>query len=151
MVRARAKGLSVLEVVVSVGILAVAGLGLIAALTRVMVAQSSTSHQTVARVLAESQAQDALLAGPPNWSRRAASKQVFHKRVGQTGQPSEFFYDIIPKKVAKPATVAPGPDMGDLWEVQVKIWWNADENGSQGAVERGTQTLTVTRMAYVQK
>lgn len=147
----RVRGLSVLEVVVSVGIVAIAGLGLIAALTRAMIAQSSTSHQTVARVLAESQAQDALLAGPPNWSRRDVSEQVFHKRVGQNNEPADFFYDIIPKKVVKPDSLSPGPDMGDLWEVQVKIWWNADEGGPQGAIERGTQTLTVTRVAYVQK
>lgn len=45
--------MSVLEVLVAMALLAMAGLGIIAALTRVMLAQDTSSTQTVARLLAE--------------------------------------------------------------------------------------------------
>jgi len=40
-------------------------------------------------------------------------------------------------------------DMGTVWQVKVRIWWNQGDAPS-GAVEKGTQTLEVTRLTYVE-
>lgn len=169
--RFRARGLSVLEVIVAIAVLAIAGLGIIATLTRVMVAQSSSSHETVGRILAESKLQDAILAGPANWgipspvdwgetSGSISEVQSQSAVVGQNPLPTEYFYQIEVVEVSgqnEAGTPMFGIDvdpslkkMGKLWEVNVKVWWNSDSGAPQGAIERGTQTLTVSKVIYIE-
>ncbi len=150
--------MSVLEVTIAMAILAVTTLGVIAVLTRIMVAQSVSSHQTVGRLIGESVLQEALLAGPPTWG--VGDLTVVRTRVAQVGQrseSSEFSYQVIVRQV--PDRNRSGAvmfdhgsgsiNMGDLWEVRVQVWWNS-EDGPKGAIERGTQSLFVSKLVYIE-
>ena len=143
-------------------ILAIAGLGIIATLTRVMIAQSSSSHHTVAKLIAESELENAILAGPPNWGATPGNVTEIRQReamVGQSDHPTIFYFQIEEDPIPLSNQNESGdimfgnspnfPDMGDLYEVKVKIWWNSDAAPS-GAVERGTQELRVSKVVYIE-
>ena len=164
MSRRLGRGISVLEVLIAMLVLTIAGLGVIATLTRVMVAQSSSTHQTVARLIAESKLQEAILAGPSgDWGVPEGSDITVIREqealVGQNEAPTVFHYQIpddpLPLSEQNESgtqmfgTTPDLHDMGNLYEVQVRIWWNS-ENGPSGAVERGTQSLTVSKVVYIE-
>lgn len=158
------RGLSVLEVLIALSVLTVAGLAIIATLTRAMVAQSSSSHQTVGRLIAESELQRAVLFGPPNWGPPGVSLTDVREHDARVGQNARlvkyrFQVDVTPfSRENESGTVMfsthpePGPfkDMGRLWEVSVRIWWNADQS-AQSAVEKGRQELTVSKVTYIEE
>lgn len=150
----RSAGLSVLEVLVSISVLAVAALGLIAALTRVMFAQNASSHQTVARILAEGRLQNAVLAGPPDWGGASISEPE-QLLVGQGEAPTEFQCQLVPATptpVPKEPTLRPADSMGELYKVTIQVSWNAPSDGAaSSAVERGTQSVTLSRFTYVEQ
>ncbi|MGE0490330.1 MAG: hypothetical protein AB7S38_14070 [Vulcanimicrobiota bacterium] len=136
--------MSLIEVFLALTILAIAGLGLIAALTRALSVQSYSSSQTVARMLAEGVIQEAVLAGPPNWG--GTGVMVRQSRVGQQGQPVDFHYEVTAELVRE---ATPDLEMGKVWQVHVRMWWS-EAAGQGGGAERGTKTLNMTRMVYVQ-
>lgn len=150
------RGMSVIEIIVSLSILAVAALGLIAVMTRLMMAQSTSSHQTVGKLVAESRLQKATLASPPDFGVPAGTVGRARVRVGQNSELVDFFYTVEPQAMLDPPGDPLGknpplslPDMGTVWEIRVKVWWNEEEKAA-GAVERGTQTLEVSRLTYVE-
>lgn len=117
-------------------------------MTRIMLAQSSTAHQTVAQLIAESKVQEAIITtdGDANKEEKGTVKMA----IGQTNEPTEFFYEL--KAIPVIMAVTPGRDMGRLIEYKCKVFWNADnEDGPRSAVERGTSTVEVARIAFFQK
>lgn len=144
------------EVILSFGILAVAALGIIAAFTRLMMAQSASSHQTVARIVAESVLEEMALRSPPDFGPAGflGSEQSVTARVGQKAELVTFHYEASAEEmlpVAGMSSVGGLPDMGDVWEIRVKIWWQTDAGkGPQGAVEKGKRSLEVKRLTYVE-
>ena len=144
-------GLSLIEVIMAIAILAIATLGVLAALTRVMIAQSSSSHQTLARVIGDSALREAILAGPPNWGNDPTETvQSRFARVGQESNEVKFFFETTPKLVSGDEIFEAGPDMGQLWQVSVRVWWDS-EDGETAAVERGSRTLTLHRMVFLER
>lgn len=144
-------GLSLLEVVVAVGVLAVAALGIIAALTRIVVAQGTSSHQTVAHIIGDSALRDAAIAGPPEDSDYIAGVvQSKYVRVGQTDALAEFQYQVVYRRLPPYVGEESGPDMGRMWQFRVLVWWNS-QDGPESAVERGQQRLSVGRMVYIEE
>lgn len=165
------RGLSVLEVIIAIAVIAIAGLGIIATLTRIMVSQSTSSHETVGRLVAESVLQRAVLAGPDEWgipdppdwgssvTKRSATQTV-EAMVGQNDGPTEYLYYVEVIEVSNQNESGDGmfgvdadptlTTMGVLWEVKVTLWWNADASGPQAAVERGTQRLSVSKVVYIE-
>ena len=146
--------MSLLEVIISISILSIAALAIVLTLTRIMVAQSSSSHHTVARLIAESQLEKAVLAGDGAWTFPPAEPPILtaRARVGQNDAPVEFRYQIFANWVSDQREgggdlFVVGPNMGRLAEVEVRIWWNAD-TPKGGAVERGIETLSVSTMVY---
>ena len=144
----RTAGLSVLEVLVAMAILAIAALGLIAALTRVMFAQDASSNQTVARLLAEGELQKAVLAG--NVTREQVTQSLL---VGQGTTPTVF-------RIAEPKFLALSPEpvvssgrseMGVLYKVSVKVTWDDSSEGVARSVERGRQSVEVAKTVYLEQ
>lgn len=139
--------------IVAVSILAIAALAVISILTRILVAQSSSSHQTVARMLAESVLDEAALAGEPSWDLSDSPPFPIKARVGQNQEEVLFWcYRAKPTVVSSnnedgAPLFAAGPTMGRLVELRVTIYWNSDQPNT-GGPERGTQTLTVSRFVY---
>jgi hypothetical protein len=165
--RRRRHGVTIIETILCLGLITVAALGLIAALTRLMVAQSSSSHQTVARIIADTRLQKALISGPEtNWDPVPPPEDgdaylvgdilTESVRVGQEDGEVEFFYQIVApvEAIAPPLSFQSGesgiPDMGRMYKVTIRVWWNADDTGPQSAVERGTQTIEVTALTYIE-
>jgi len=154
MVRFVRRGMSLLEVIISISILSIAALAIVMTLTRVMMAQSSSSHQTVARLIAESELEKATLAGDGAWvfPPNDPPIQIARAMVGQNEEPTEFRYQIFANWVSDKNEgggdlFVAGPNMGRLAELEVRIWWNA-ETPKGGAVERGLESLSVTQMVY---
>lgn len=147
-VRARVLGMTLVEVVLAIAILAVAGLGLIAALTRAMSAQSYSAHQTMGRLIAESVLQEEALKEPTEWGTPATPVTGTNQaRVGQRGELVDYNWESWAVQIRRPPS--PGPAMGEVWEVHIKLWWS-ETPGDGGGPERGTQTLEMSRMVYVQ-
>jgi prepilin-type N-terminal cleavage/methylation domain-containing protein len=148
------RGMSLLEVVISISILAIVALSVVLAVTRIMVAQSSSSHHTVARLIAESELEKAVLLGQDGWdfSGNPPVDQAF-AQVGQTTGDTEFRFQVFARWTSAQNEgggdlFIAGPNMGGLAEIEVLIWWAADDTGPQAAVERGIQSLSVSRMVY---
>jgi len=156
-VRKHKEGLTILELVFCFGILGIAALGLIAAMTRLMMAQSTSSHQTVARLIGETALQEAVLAGPgDDWGTTSGldTIETERARIGRTGEEVVFRYTVSAQEMppAPALNKIPGnglDDMGTVWEVRVRVWWSGrDEEG--GAVEKGTRSLELTKLTYVE-
>ena len=155
--RKSVSALSIIEVIVAIGVFSVATLGVLLALTRVMVAQSSSSEQTLGRLVAGSVLSEASLAGPPNWGNPnpLVPVQTRQVRVGQSEKLKDFSFQVTGSPVPNstdsgtPIFVA-GPNMGGLYQVEVRVWWNSDAAGPTGAVERGQQELTVRKLVYIE-
>lgn len=149
------RGLTLLEVMVSISILAIAAIAIIAALTRVMLAQSSSSHHTVARLIAESELQKSLLAGPPANPSVPSLPIRNLAMVGQSTSPTMFStvvrWQVLPtvNEDNNPMFLSSGQQMGLLWEAKAEIWWNSEDE-AKSAIERGTQSLTVSKMVYIE-
>ena len=151
------RGVTVIEIVVSLSILAIAALGLIAVMTRLMMAQSTSSHQTVAKLFAESRLQEAVLASPPDFGAGpSGTVGEVNVRVGQNREEVQFFYRVEPFPVVEPGDpfgkLHPSnfSNMGDIYLIRVNVWWNEEDDPS-GAIEQGTRTLEVSRLTYVEE
>ncbi|MCA9779532.1 MAG: prepilin-type N-terminal cleavage/methylation domain-containing protein [Candidatus Eremiobacteraeota bacterium] len=148
----RRRGITLIETILALSLITIAALGLIAALTRLMVAQSSSSHQTVARIIADSVLQRATLAGPPDFAQVSlGTVETQEVRVGQNSELVEFSYLVSAEEVTPPLSFSTpaGPPMGTMWEVTVTVWWN-NTTAYEGAIERGTETIEVTTLTYIE-
>lgn len=151
----RRRGITLIETILALSLITIAALGLIAALTRLMVAQSSSSHQTVARMIADSVLQEARIVGPPNFQKDSSYVlgDIDTKRVvvGQNADEVDFSYQLSAEEVLPPASfdIPANPAMGQMWEVTVRVWWNSSA-AYEGAVERGTETIEVTTLTYIE-
>lgn len=157
----RRQGITLIETILALSLITIAALGLIAALTRLMIAQSSSSHQTVARMIADSKLQGARVAGPPNFHLDEPSDppytlgdiSVQRVVVGQNAEEVDFSFQLNAVEVPPPGSFYPSgevlPDMGRMWEITVLVWWNSDD-AYEGGVERGTQTVEVKTLVYIE-
>jgi Prokaryotic N-terminal methylation motif len=142
-------GLSLIEVIIAFTVLTIAGLGVIAAMTRLMMAQSSSSHQTVARIMGDSVMQEEVLAGPPDGIPLGTAGSVVKTRVrvGQNSEPVEYSHTVTWE------LMDPVPGMGEMglvYQVKIKVWWNLGDE-AEGAIEKGTRTLEISRLTYVEE
>lgn len=140
-------GLTVLEVLVAISIIAMAGLGLIAAFTKLLLTQDTSSNQTVARLLAEGEVQNAVLAG-------AATKKPdpVSMLVGQGKTPTTFQIDKPEfTNLSKGAMTEPSKAMGHLYRVSVRVSWDGADEGVATGPERGRQSVEVSRYTYVEQ
>ncbi len=141
------KGLSLLEVLVSISIVAIASLGLIAAFTKLLLTQDTSSTQTVARLLAEGEAQNALLAGK---SFGKPDPVLLH--VGQGKTPTVFeIHEPEFTNLSKGAISEPPKAMGFLYRVSVRVSWDGAQEGIPTGPERGRQSVEVSRYAYIEQ
>lgn len=153
MMKPRLGGMSLIEVVISISILSIAALAIVLTLTRLMVAQNTSTYHTVARLIAESELEKAALAGAGSWDFTVDPPILIAKaRVGQIDEEVEFRYQIFATWISSTnesgtELFEAGPEMGRLAELEVRIWWNSETAG-EGAVERGIETLSVSAMVY---
>ncbi|MCA9777326.1 MAG: hypothetical protein KC800_11435 [Candidatus Eremiobacteraeota bacterium] len=142
------------EVTVAFFVLLLAVLAIIGIMTRMSVAQGVSSHQAVAYVVADKVLKDAISAGPPEWGVEPDKEKSLGMVVGQMGALEKFYYDVaavpVPEPTGDEAVYESGLDMGDLYLVEVTVWWGGDENGPSAAVERGERRIRLGKMIYAQ-
>lgn len=130
----------------AIGVLAIAGLALLAALTRGISSQNYSSYQTAATLIAEAALQEAVLAGPDDWGMADPNiPEVRFASVGQNDSPTAFYFlpDPPPYLVRQETSQM----MGSLYEVQIRVWWMENADGP----ERGARELRVSKMVYIER
>ncbi len=142
------QGLTVAETVLAIGLLAIAGLALLAVFTRLLSSQSATSYHEVAQYFASTVLQTAVHQGPPLWGMSDLSKEeTALLYVQDSDHPAPFRYKVIP--VLLKAAPASSP-MGDLYLVKVQVSWSPP-NSTATSVGMGTSTLTLERAVYIER
>jgi hypothetical protein len=150
------RGITVAEVTVAIFVLLIAILGLIAAMTRLAVSQGVSSHQSVAYLVADKVLKNADSTGPPEWGLPVDEAQRYQEMaVGQTGRLEQFRYSLtavpVPEPTGPDAVFEAGADMGDLYLVEVTVWWGADESGPQGRQQQGERRVKLGKLVYAQR
>ena len=137
-------------------VLLLAILGLLAVLTRLVSSQGVSSHQTAAFFVASGILRRAEGAGAPDWGvPETESERYVEALVGQTGSLERFHYKLVPTLVPEPsgsdAVFQSGTDMGNLYELEVTVWWAADSSGPSGSIEKGERRVRLGRLIYAQR
>lgn len=144
----RRRALTLAEVVVAIGILAVAGLAVIAVFAKLVGAQSKSGHQVVARLLADQVLEEASLAGPPNWGATDITEpQIREFQLQGAPAPVPFKYRLTPTLLRD---APPANPMGKLYGLKVDVWWETDEPG-QSVRDKGRLSLTAHRVVYIEE
>ena len=138
----RVRGLTILEVMLAMGILAISVLLVLGVLAKFLTSQSSTAAQTAARLLAKEVLDQAAAVGPTSWGLTTTDLTgVRTLTLPNEKKPTEFRFQLFPA-----ALRADPRDQGTLWELEVEVkWWSDDHR-----TERGNLFLRAQRVVYVQ-
>ncbi len=119
------------EVILALGLLAVVGLIVVGVFTKSMGAQSKSSHATVGRLLAESIAEKAVLIGPPNWGMADIDiPETETVRLQNSDSEETYTYDID-EFVVRGATAT--NSLGVLYLIEITVsWWGEDDRVGMG-------------------
>ena len=138
----KVRGVTLSEVVLALGVLAIVGLTVIGVFTKLMGSQSKSSHATVGRFLMESVAERVSLSGPPDWG--VTGDQTESVYIHSQDQKVTFTYRIPSYFALKKAPVS--NPMGTLYFVNIEIeWWGGDDR-----IEVGKTKLATSRVIYVE-
>ena len=142
------RGLTLAEVVVAIGILAVAGLSVLAVFVKMVGAQSKSGHQVVARLLAEQVLEESCLAGPPNWGLTDPSEeQIREFQLEGAPEPIPFRYKLGWKVLRQSEGLS---QMGALYGLDVTVTWEQEVAG-QPSREKGRSSHTAHRVVYIEQ
>ena len=144
--RMRRAGLTLAEVVVAIGILAVAGLAIISVFAKLVTSQSKSGYQTVARMLAQEVLEEASIAGPPLWGMTDPTQELTRSyRMQSSPEPVPFSYKLSVSSVR--LLEYPDP-MGEIYQLEVDVWWFG-EGPNAGRTDLGRTSLKGFRQVYV--
>lgn len=140
----RRSGVTLAEVVLAIGVLAIVGLTIIGVFTKLLGSQSKSSHDTVGRFILEAVAERAVLAGPPNWGMTDPDKWEKETTFIHSVDAEVTFEHTIPVRLALKDAPATNP-MGKLYFIEIHVrWWNGVAHAGMGQSE-----LSTTRVVYV--
>ena len=138
----KVRGLTILEVMLAMGLLAISVLLILGVLARFLTSQSSTAAQTAARLIAKEILDQAAAVGPATWG--LATPDLTGTRtltLPNEKKPTEFRYQLYPSPLR-----ADPRDQGTLWELEVEVkWWSDDSRA-----ERGNLYWKAQRVVYVE-
>ncbi len=137
----RLRGLSLAEIVVALGLVALVSLAVIGVFSSLLLSTAKTSTQAGAELLAKSLLDRAVRQGPPNWS--TGNETIAHRlELGDKQAPTTVFYRIEVQALQKHS-------MGELHQVSVTVFWD-QEGQSQGyRVGQGKTWVEQTRVVYI--
>lgn len=143
------RGVTLAEIVVAIGLLAVASITLIGLFSKLLSAGGKSAHHAVATRLADRVLTRALREGPPDWGTFGALQGVAQLQTHQASATTEFAYRIT----VTPAKIVTSPTaQGDLMEVAVEVsWWNQATDGNGGRRGQGQLSVRVDQLHYVEK
>ena len=141
----RLTGLTLMEVVVATGLIAVISLFAIGVIVRLLNIGGKTAYQTAAALLAEEYLDKSAAAGPPYWGFTGTEQQNWtgYRNLILPGEDStaRFNYKVSVLKLRKSSD-----DLGTLSQVTATVWWAGDEPGVQAGL--GKTSVTATRTVY---
>ncbi|MBI3929658.1 MAG: hypothetical protein HY319_29220 [Armatimonadetes bacterium] len=141
-------GVTLAEVVLAIGFLAVVMLSLLTVFTRLLGSQTQTAHQVVARCLAQRVLEEAVQDGPPLWGVADPTQPTtveLHVQDSETREKYTYWVRASLLRDAPPAT-----PMGKLYLVEVEVTWWTDQPG-QTRRETGKLSLKTGRAVYVEE
>ena len=144
-----ARGMTLAEVVLTLGLLATTALTLIGLFTNLLGTASYNSSQTAAYSIAERIAQQAIAAGPPRWGLENSDlTSVEQLQVQDSQQPVDFFCQVVPSRLRTPESTL---SLGTLYQVEVTVYWNGSQMSSRSAPGRGRQQVRTERVVYIEE
>lgn len=141
-------GLTLSEIVVSLGILALVALVIVGVFLALIKSSAKNREQVMAELLSQSVLDRAASEGPAGWGVGQRIGERLEAKLENDG--SRFFYQVDPVRI-KAAT--PPPSVGQSWEVTVTVgWWTADSKSlEQTRVGFGNQYVKAVRSVYHRK
>lgn len=146
----RNRGVTLAEIVVAIGLLAVASITLIGLFSKLLSTGGKSVHHAVATRLADRVLTRALREGPPNWGTGGTMNGVARLQTHRASVATEFEYRVT---VSPPHEVRDGrAQQGALYEVEVEVsWWTQATDGNKGRRGQGQLSVTVERLHYVER
>ncbi len=139
------RGLTLSEIIVALGLLAVASLVLLGLFSRMLASQSKSSHQTVGILMAQKIIERCSRAGPPNWGLTDITQVQTESVVVQESKASvDFSYQLTASVVAPEPSKVP---MGTLYLLELKLWWWSE----QAVGGTGKSFVETSRVVYIEK
>lgn len=139
-------GLTLMEMMVALGLIAVITLFVIGTLVRLLSTGGKSAYQTAASLLAQELLDSSIAAGPPRWGFSSDARDQWRGQrqlmlPGQ-GRQARFDYQVT----VLPLRRSP-EDLGNLHQVSVTVWWTGEQPG--GRAEQGQTSVTSSRTVYV--
>jgi len=142
------RGLTLMEIVVSIGLVAVITLFVVGVLSRILVAGGKTAHQTAANLLAEEVLETAAVAGPPNWSFPTTDRTNW-TGIRELMLPGEKANTAFHYKLQEITLRDSEDDLGTFHQLSVKVWWYGEEPGER--TDMGKTYVELYRQVYVRR
>ncbi len=142
--RQRRSGLTLSEIVMSLGILALAALVIVGVFLALIKSSAKNREQVMAELLSQSVLDRAASEGPSGWGVKRQIGERLEAELENDG--SRFFYQVDPVRI-EAATADPA---GQSWEVTVTVgWWTTGSRGlEQSRVGFGNQYVKAVRSVY---
>lgn len=141
-------GLTLMEVIVSLGLVAVLTLFVVGVLSRLLFSSGKTAHQAAANLLAEELLEESALAGPPTWSFPTSDRTgwVGERFLTLPGEKSDTLFRYKLEEI----TIANSPeDLGTFHELKITVWWWGDEPTQRA--DQGNLYVDAHRKVYVRR
>ena len=146
--RIRKGGLTLMEIVISIGLVAVITLFVVGVLSRILLTGGKTAHQTAANLLAEELLESAAVDGPPNWSFPSADRKTWEGQR-ELLLPGEKSNTPFRYRLTELTLRDADEDLGTFHQIVVKVWWTADEG--EYHPDLGKTYVEVYRNVYVRR
>lgn len=142
-------GLTLMEIVVSLGLTAIICILVIGLLARLLTTSGASSHQTAAALLAHELLEAASTSGPPQWGYPTSDQAQWTgaRRLLLPGEASEteFTYSMTATELRNSPD-----DLGTIHQIEISVWWFS-ESAETGRAEQGRTTVVTSRTIYVRR
>lgn len=143
--RQKTLALTLMEVVVATGLIAIISLLAIGVVVRLLNIGGKTAHQTAAALLAQEYLNNAASAGPPYWGFNSADQSTWTGSrsliLPNEDSATSFNYKLEAIRLRKS-----DEDMGTVSQLTVTVWWNGSQAADRPGL--GKSSLSATRIVY---
>jgi prepilin-type N-terminal cleavage/methylation domain-containing protein len=142
----RKRGLTLSEIIVALGVMAVVSLTVIGLFSKLLISTQKSSQVVTADLLCKAILEEAVREGPPNWgvggdfSVNGGKATLYTSEEKKTG----YNYQVQPNRVHT------DDKMGELWEVTVNVsWWGDRVDTTRTRQGMGRLSRELTRIVYI--
>lgn len=142
------RALTLMEIVISIGLVAVITLFVVGVLSRILITGGKTAHQTAANLLAEEILEAAAVDGPPGWSFDSTDRTTWEGRR-ELLLPGEKSITPFHYRLEELTLRDADEDLGTFHQISVKVWWTGEE--PEYRPDLGKTYVEVFRRVYVRR